>query len=70
MRNVLDAARNDALQLRATEQELDRLRRELAAAQSAALLHSASAQEDDSHLKQGIIGTLGEQALQRLLDRL
>ena len=70
MRNDLDAARNDALQLRATEQELDRLRRELAAAQSAALLHSASAQEDDSHLKRGIIGTLGEQALQRLLARI
>ena len=30
MRNDLELARNDALQLRATEQELDRLRRELA----------------------------------------
>jgi hypothetical protein len=53
MRNDLDAARNDALPLCATEQELDRLRR-----------------ENDSHLKRGIIGTLGEQALQRLLDHL
>ena len=69
MRNELDAARDDALRLRAAEQELDRLRGELEVARSATLLHSASAQEDYSHLKRGIIDTLGEQALQRFLDR-
>ena len=55
--------------LRAAEQELDLLRGELEEARSATHLHSASAQEDYSHLKRGIIDTLGEQALQRLLDR-
>ena len=65
----LDAARNDALQLRATEQERDRLRRELESAQRATFFHSFSAQVDYAHLKRGIIDALGEQALQRLLER-